>query len=97
MAILHSSKIFDTYELFIMKIFATNVHVYRLIPPLDGKYEWGAKGQILTDEGKIETEEVLGTTKEDAETKAQKILNQKENAINVALHADKLLKNTKIK
>lgn len=54
-----------------MKIFDTKIISYQIIP-IETKIEgWGAKGKIYTDSGVIETQEVWGNTREEAEERAK--------------------------
>lgn len=54
-----------------MKVFDTKITTYQIIPIETKIAGWGAKGKIFTEDGVIETEEVLGRTKQEAEEKAK--------------------------
>ena len=57
-----------------MKIFDIKTTIYRIIPIDTNIHGWGAKTKIFTEDGILETDEVLGRTREEVEEKARALV-----------------------
>lgn len=53
-----------------MDIYQTTIQSYKITSLFEGEERWGAKGVIFTPDGKLETEEFQGKSKEEVEKQA---------------------------